>query len=139
MEPILATKEQLRLAEITQSGNEIAIAQDDIVQQKRVKKVGITLGFLKYSGQKRTQTFKVIELTRCTQSQAEVALIDSEGNVTDAVSRLLDNPEELVLWSQQQGNKAKKTKATTGGATHGRRADSQSLKNKLVLNIHNLF
>lgn len=47
MEPILATKEQLRLAEITQSGNEIAVAQDDIVQQKRVKKVCITLGFLK--------------------------------------------------------------------------------------------
>lgn len=92
---------------------------------------------------KWTQTFKVIELTRCTQSQAEVALIDSEGNVTDAVSRLLDNPEELVLWSQQQGNKAKKTKAAneskTGGASHGRRTDSQSLKNKLVLNIHNLF
>uniref|UniRef100_A0A914I870 LITAF domain-containing protein n=1 Tax=Globodera rostochiensis TaxID=31243 RepID=A0A914I870_GLORO len=111
-QPVLATKEQLRLAELTQTGNDVTTAHDDIALQKRVK--------------------KVIELTRCTQSQAEVALIDGEGNVEDAVSRLLDNPEELVLWSQQGKNKKPKVATSlvasefkVGQGTHGRRADSQ--------------
>ncbi|KAL3117573.1 hypothetical protein niasHT_001474 [Heterodera trifolii] len=90
-QPVMATKEQLRLAELTQTGHDATIAHDDIAGQKRVK--------------------KVIELTRCTQSQAEVALIDSEGNVEDAVARLLDSPEKLVLWSQQ--GKKQKTKSST--------------------------
>uniref|UniRef100_A0A183BLU5 UBA domain-containing protein n=1 Tax=Globodera pallida TaxID=36090 RepID=A0A183BLU5_GLOPA len=99
-QPVLATKEQLRLAELTQTGNDVTTAHDDIALQKRVK--------------------KVIELTRCTQSQAEVALIDGEGNVEDAVSRLLDNPEELVLWSQQGKNKKPKVATSLVEAVHVR-------------------
>ena len=62
----------------------------------------------------------MIELTNCTPSVAEVALIDSEGSVEAAVALLLDKPDELVLWSQQ-GAKARNrpVKSSTGATNSG--------------------
>lgn len=70
-------------------------------------------------------SLKVIELTRCTPSQAEVALIDCEGNIEEAVSRLLDNPDELVLWSQQGKNRKPKPSSVSNDGKKNR-SDSQS-------------
>lgn len=95
-QPKLATKEQLRLAELLiQPGRQTLNTTDDAASQKRLK--------------------KVIELTNCTASAAEVALIDTEGSVEAAVALLLDKPDELVLWSQQ-GAKARNraVKPSTG-------------------------
>ena len=71
---------------------------------------------------------------------AEVALLECEGSVEEAVTLLLEQPEKLVLWSQQPGpGKTRKSKSaatvpttTNANATTnkpfggpGRRVDSQ--------------
>uniref|UniRef100_A0A914L3S0 Uncharacterized protein n=1 Tax=Meloidogyne incognita TaxID=6306 RepID=A0A914L3S0_MELIC len=141
-QPKLATKEQLRLAELLiQPGRQTLSTTDDAASQKRLK--------------------KVIELTNCTPSAAEVALIDTDGSVEAAVALLLDKPDELVLWSQQ-GAKARNrpVKGATGASNSGtgptgqqqfskslmtsyggsgRRGDSQRGENRFRRDGQNLF
>ncbi|KAF7636140.1 hypothetical protein Mgra_00004399 [Meloidogyne graminicola] len=108
----LATKEQLRLAELLlQPGRNLLSTIDDAASQKRLK--------------------KVIELTNCTASVAEVALIDSEGSVEAAVALLLDKPDELVLWSHQ-GSKIRNrpSKALAGNTGTGSTTGQQKQQSK---------
>ncbi|KAH7728445.1 UBA/TS-N domain containing protein [Aphelenchoides avenae] len=80
------TKEQMRLAEITQGSG----LDEDRVLTKLVK--------------------KVIELTRCSQVVAEGALFDNDNNVEQAVMQILD--KSGTDWeTQQKGRKTKKSEA----------------------------
>lgn len=55
---------------------------------------------------------KVVETTRCSVSQAEIALYDNNNDVQDAVNALLENnyPDENV-WKQQKSRKARRAEA----------------------------
>ena len=130
------TKEQLRLAEIlTQGGGrDTANIGEDAASQKSVKKVchfeQQNLWFNAHTN------LQVQELTRCSYSEAEVALIDSQCDVQNAVALLLDNRQDLVLWSHTgKTKKSKSTSQTTNtsntasptktAAAHVRRGESQ--------------
>ncbi|KAI6178690.1 Transcription initiation factor TFIID subunit 5 [Aphelenchoides besseyi] len=80
-----ATKEQIRMAEVTQND---AYDEDRSRVQKYIK--------------------EIIEMTRCTQAQAEIALHDNGNNVEAAVNQILEssNPE---TWSHYK-RKGPKTK-----------------------------
>lgn len=114
----MATKEQMRLATELITNREVKTANEEpAVSLKRVNKVA--------------------ELTQCSPSAAEVALIDCEGSIEGAVALLLDKPQELVLWSQQ--GKTRKPKSTSVPATNapskntqgpGRRGESQSQRGR---------
>ncbi|GMR53611.1 hypothetical protein PMAYCL1PPCAC_23806, partial [Pristionchus mayeri] len=54
---------------------------------------------------------KVIETTRCSSSQAEVALLDNENDVQRAVLYILDRNGEVDCWTEQKSRKAKKEEA----------------------------
>ena len=99
------TKEQMRLAEITQGSG----LDEDRVLTKLVKKVSSS----KNTISKALLTFQnvqVIELTRCSQVVAEGALFDNDNNVEQAVMQILD--KSGTDWeTQQKGRKTKKSEA----------------------------
>jgi len=80
----VATKEQLRVAQATQEGQD----EDRSRVQKMIK--------------------EIIETTRCSQSQAEIALHDANNNVELAVNNILES-SELEAWSHYK-RKGPKTK-----------------------------
>lgn len=82
-----ATKEQTRFAQNTQDGQD----EDRSRIQKTLK--------------------EIVEMTRCTQAQAELALHDADYNVELAVDRLLEGsaPES---WVHQKSRKGKKQNGT---------------------------
>lgn len=50
----------------------------------------------------------MIETTRCSSSQAEVALLDNENDVQRAILYILDRNGEVECWTEQKSRKAKK-------------------------------
>uniref|UniRef100_A0A1I8EHS3 UBA domain-containing protein n=1 Tax=Wuchereria bancrofti TaxID=6293 RepID=A0A1I8EHS3_WUCBA len=87
---IRATQDQLRLARLTQ---DLSITDDDRANiQKLVK--------------------KVVETTRCTVSQAEIALYDNNNDVQEAVNAILeDNYPDENVWKEQKSRRAKRAEA----------------------------
>ncbi|MCP9260408.1 hypothetical protein DINM_003760 [Dirofilaria immitis] len=87
---IRATQDQLRLARLTQ---DLSITDDDRANiQKLVK--------------------KVVETTRCSISQAEIALYDNNNDVQEAVNAILeDNYPDENVWKEQKSRRAKRAEA----------------------------
>ena len=53
--------------------------------------------------------FKVVETTRCSIAQAEIALYDADNNVEEAVNAILeDTYTDSNVWKEQKSRKAKK-------------------------------
>ncbi|KAL3998680.1 hypothetical protein ACH3XW_16010 [Acanthocheilonema viteae] len=87
---VRATQDQLRLARLMQ---DLTITDDDRANiQKLVK--------------------KVVETTRCTVSQAEIALYDNNNDVQEAVNAILeDNYPDENVWKEQKSRRAKRAEA----------------------------
>ncbi|VDN03880.1 unnamed protein product [Thelazia callipaeda] len=87
---IRATQDQLRIARLTQ---DLSITDDDRANiQKLVK--------------------KVVETTRCTVTQAEIALYDNNNDVQEAVNAILeDNYSDENVWKEQKSRRAKRAEA----------------------------
>uniref|UniRef100_A0A1I7T542 Protein lingerer n=2 Tax=Caenorhabditis tropicalis TaxID=1561998 RepID=A0A1I7T542_9PELO len=56
----------------------------------------------------------IIETTGCTQSQAEIALLDSDNNLYGAIDHILDAGDKLDSWTEQKGPKKEKKKSDEG-------------------------
>ncbi|OZC12377.1 hypothetical protein X798_00008 [Onchocerca flexuosa] len=110
---IRATQDQLRLARLTQ---DLSIADDDRANiQKLVK--------------------KVVETTRCTVSQAEIALYDNNNDVQEAVNAILeDNYPDENVWKEQKSRRAKRAEAEElkheeSNSSHRNRANNTKSNN----------
>uniref|UniRef100_A0A0M3JTW3 Protein lingerer n=1 Tax=Anisakis simplex TaxID=6269 RepID=A0A0M3JTW3_ANISI len=87
---IRATQDQLRLARITQ---DVSSVDDDRANVQKLIK-------------------KVIETTRCTVSQAEIALYDTDNNVEEAVNAILEETySDESVWKEQKSRRAKRAEA----------------------------
>ncbi|CAL2030052.1 hypothetical protein CAEBREN_12082 [Caenorhabditis brenneri] len=86
-----ANSDQARLARLTLEGN--SGSEEDI--QLMIK--------------------TIIETTGCTQSQAEIALLDSDNNLYGAIDHILDAGDKLDSWTEQKGPKKEKKKSDEGG------------------------
>ena len=53
----------------------------------------------------------MIELTRCTVSQAELALLDNNNDASAAVEWIFDNGGKVDVWTEQKSRKQKKEEA----------------------------
>ncbi|KAF1769296.1 hypothetical protein GCK72_001113 [Caenorhabditis remanei] len=56
----------------------------------------------------------IIETTGCTQSQAEIALLDSDNNLYGAIDHILEAGDKLDSWTEQKGPKKEKKKSDEG-------------------------
>ncbi|KHN83189.1 Ubiquitin-associated protein 2 [Toxocara canis] len=87
---IRATQDQLRLARITQ---DVSSVEDDRANVQKLIK-------------------KVVETTRCTVSQAEIALYDTDNNVEEAVNAILEETySHENVWKEQKSRRAKRAEA----------------------------
>uniref|UniRef100_A0A9J2P4J5 UBA domain-containing protein n=1 Tax=Ascaris lumbricoides TaxID=6252 RepID=A0A9J2P4J5_ASCLU len=87
---IRATQDQLRLARITQ---DVSSVDDDRANVQKLIK-------------------KVVETTRCTVSQAEIALYDTDNNVEEAVNAILEEAySDESVWKEQKSRRAKRAEA----------------------------
>ena len=64
---------------------------------------------------------KIMETTRCTSAQAEVALFDNENDVGRAVEYILDRNGEVECWTESKSRKAKKEEVEKIAAASARR------------------
>ncbi|KAI1725228.1 ubiquitin-associated protein 2 [Ditylenchus destructor] len=96
------TKEQVRVAQITQDGQTV----NDPVQLNKIR--------------------KVMELTRCSEIDADFALHDSGNDVEQAVLTLLENGS---TWKENKGRKTKKQESSQRDEQN-RRTDSRGPANR---------
>ncbi|GMT28525.1 hypothetical protein PFISCL1PPCAC_19822 [Pristionchus fissidentatus] len=73
---------------------------------------------------------KVIETTRCSVSQAEVALLDNENDVQSAVLYILDRNGQVDCWTEQKSRKAKKEEQEKEFETARRTAAEASISRR---------
>uniref|UniRef100_A0A0N5AX74 Protein lingerer n=1 Tax=Syphacia muris TaxID=451379 RepID=A0A0N5AX74_9BILA len=82
-----ATQDQIRIARLTQDST--SLEDDRINMQKLIK--------------------KVVETTRCTVAQAEIALYDADNNVEVAVNAILeDTYTDDNVWKEQKSRRSKR-------------------------------
>ncbi|KAK0426236.1 hypothetical protein QR680_009600 [Steinernema hermaphroditum] len=82
-----ASSEQIRMAKMTQNAKDEGGA-DERRRSKLVK--------------------KIMEATRCSQMDAEVALFDADNNVDAAVLAIIEKAEEENSWTESKSRKARK-------------------------------